>query len=250
MQIAGAPDQVPRGATWVNVDIFGDGSQPQPPGMYEKFVTDRREREKFGEALLYLANVSGPALYHCEAGKDRTGWTSMLLQTIAGVPQAVIMRDYLASNNYFGQTVVEQGWLQAGFDKVNEMYGSMNAYLMQGIGLTQADIYVLRGKMVYFAELPGKAGLSAMPRPVPDSECVAEFSAIGPLHRLQLLSSVGHRRWHALGGRDAGWRPNPCGRCLISHASAFMDRRRDLALRGRPGSPRGSGPSLGGGKRG
>ena len=47
----------------------------------------------------------------------------MLLQTIAGVPQAVIMRDYLASNNYFGQTVVEQGWLQAGFDKVTACMG-------------------------------------------------------------------------------------------------------------------------------
>jgi protein tyrosine/serine phosphatase len=156
-QIADRPDQVPRGATQVKVDIFGPDPQPVQPQMYEYFVTVPREREKFGEALLYLANVSGPALYHCEGGKDRTGWTSMLLQTIAGVPQAVIMRDYLASNAYWHDpAAVEQGWLQTGFDKVAEMYGSMNAYLMQGIGLTQADIYVLRGKMVYFAELPGQ----------------------------------------------------------------------------------------------
>ena len=50
--------------------------------------------------MLDLANVSGPALYHCQAGKDRTGWTSMLLQTIAGVPQETIMKDYMASNHY------------------------------------------------------------------------------------------------------------------------------------------------------
>jgi protein-tyrosine phosphatase len=71
-QIAGAPDQVPRGATWVNVNIFGSDPQPEPPQMYENFVTIARERAKFGEALLHLANASGPALYHCEAGKDRT----------------------------------------------------------------------------------------------------------------------------------------------------------------------------------
>ena len=36
----------------------------------------------------------------------------------------------------------------------------MNAYLTQGLGLTQADIYVLRGKMVYYSELPGQSGFA------------------------------------------------------------------------------------------
>ena len=99
-------------------------------------------------------------MYHCSYGKDRTGWTSMLLQTIAGVPSATIMRDYLASNNYFGQTVVQQQWLQAGLDQIQASYGSMYAYLTEGLGLTQADIYVLRAKMVYYAELPGQTGFS------------------------------------------------------------------------------------------
>ncbi len=36
----------------------------------------------------------------------------------------------------------------------------MNAYLTQGLGLTQADIYVLRAKMVYYAELPGQSRFS------------------------------------------------------------------------------------------
>jgi len=32
----------------------------------------------------------------------------------------------------------------------------MQAYLMQGLGLSQADIYVLRAKMVYYTRLPGQ----------------------------------------------------------------------------------------------
>ncbi len=154
-------DRVPEGAAWVNVNILGN----QPPTasgvpLYQSFVTNTGEAAAFGTALRDLANVSGPALYHCSYGKDRTGWTSMLLQTIAGVPSVTIMRDYLASSNYFGQTVVQQQWLQAGLNQITASYGTMNAYLTQGLGLTQADIYVLRAKMVYYAELPGQSVFS------------------------------------------------------------------------------------------
>ena len=156
-------DWAPQGAAWVNVNIFG---AQQPPTtlsnvqLYQSFVTNAGEAAAFGAALLDLARASGPAMYHCSFGKDRTGWTSMLLQTIAGVPSATIIRDYLASNNYLGQPAVQQQWLQAGLNQITASYGTMNAYLAQGLGLTQADIYVLRAKIVYYAELPGQSGFS------------------------------------------------------------------------------------------
>ena len=82
----------------------------------------------------------------------------MLLQSIAGVPSATIMWDYLASNNYIGlgtnQPYVQRQWLQAGLDQITASYGSMYAYLTKGLGLTQA------AKMVYYAELPGRSGFS------------------------------------------------------------------------------------------
>ena len=123
-------DRVPEGATWVNVNIFG--TQPPAPVnnlLYQNFVTNAGEAAAFGTVLRDLANVSGPALYHCSAGKDRTGWTSMLLQTIAGVPSATIMRDYLASNNYIGQVLdigqpmVQQQSLQVGSIKSRRRMG-------------------------------------------------------------------------------------------------------------------------------
>ena len=43
--------------------------------------------------LIDLANA-------LHAGRDRTGWTAALLQTIAGVSSATIMKDYLATNLY------------------------------------------------------------------------------------------------------------------------------------------------------
>ena len=50
--------------------------------------------------LLDLAHSDGPVLYHCSGGKDRTGWTSFLLQTIAGVDMATRVQDYMATNLY------------------------------------------------------------------------------------------------------------------------------------------------------
>ncbi len=159
-------DRAPQGASWVNVNIYGAPlpSTSAGPQLYRNFVTDPSEAAAFGTVLRDLANVSGAALYHCSAGKDRTGWTSMLLQSIAGVPQATIMQDYLASNNYIGmasnlgQPYVTKAWLEDGLDQITATYGSMYAYLTQGLGLTQADIYVLRAKMVYYAQLPQQSG--------------------------------------------------------------------------------------------
>jgi len=169
------PDRVPAGAAYVNVSILGN--PPSPPGptdaqLYISFVNVASEAQAFGTVLKDIANASGPVLYHCSFGKDRTGWTSMLLQTIAGVPmgstasppaQGTIMFDYLASNSYLhDQTAVQQGWLQAGLAQIATQYSQysdpMYAYLTQGLGLTLADIYVLRAKMVYYAELPGQTG--------------------------------------------------------------------------------------------
>lgn len=191
-EISGGHDWVPNGATFTNINIFGTPAPPPPDlvttqlqainymrGMYQAFVADSLQRAKLQQVMLYLANTTDPADYHCSAGKDRTGWTSAVLQSIAGVPQAKIMQDYMATNNYLvtpiadlsayytalGQSYlipiidVRPEYLQASFDQVIAEYGSMENYLTRGLGLTQADIYVLRAKMVYYATLPGQSGM-------------------------------------------------------------------------------------------
>jgi protein-tyrosine phosphatase len=187
-------DILPIGTNYTWVNIYGTISPPStststPPvtdkasavtymkTTYQNFVTDPVQRAAFHTVLIDLANEADPALYHCSGGKDRTGWTSMLLQSIAGVSPTTIMQDYLASNNYMAASIaqilkdypgevykvmlgVRRGFLQAGLDQVIASYGSLNAYLIQGLGLTQADIYVLRAKMVYYSTLPGQSGLA------------------------------------------------------------------------------------------
>nr|WP_205299999.1 tyrosine-protein phosphatase [Pantoea sp. Tr-811] len=194
-EIAATPDTLPAGASYTNIDIIGSTtsgsnitnlsftSAAQARAMMEEtnraFVSDAGMRGQFAVLFNELASADGAALFHCTAGKDRTGWTAAVLLSIAGVDQATIMSNYLATNDYTAARVaatlaampasmaqiyapllgVEASYLQAGLDEVTAEYGSMDNYLKQGLGLSQETLYVLRGKMVSYASLPGEAGL-------------------------------------------------------------------------------------------
>jgi protein tyrosine/serine phosphatase/uncharacterized protein YhjY with autotransporter beta-barrel domain len=194
-EIAATPDTMLSGATWQNIDIIGSTtsganittvslkSAADAIAMMEQtnraFVSDAGMRGQFGKLFNELASVDAAQLFHCTAGKDRTGWTAAVLQSIAGVDNATIMANYLATNDYTAARVaatlkampasmaavyepllgVQASYLQAGLDEVTAQYGSMDNYLKQGLGLSQETIYVLRGKLVEYNSLPGQAGL-------------------------------------------------------------------------------------------
>ena len=194
-EIAATPDTMLTGASYENIDIIGSTtsgsnittvsfkSAADAIAMMEQtnraFVSDAGMRSQFTRLFNELASVEGAALFHCTAGKDRTGWTAAVLQSIAGVDNATIMSNYLATNDYTAARVaatlgslppamatiyapllgVEASYLQAGLDEVTAQYGSMDNYLKQGLGLSQETLYVLRGKMVYYNSLPGQVGL-------------------------------------------------------------------------------------------
>ncbi len=194
-EIAATPDTALHGATWSNIDIIGSTasgsnvttvsftSAAQAMAMMQDtnraFVSDAGMRGQFKTLFNELAAVDGAALFHCTAGKDRTGWTGAVLLSIAGVDNTTIMNNYLATNDYTAARVaatlaamppamaaiyapllgVEASYLQAGLDQVSAQYGSMDNYLKQGLGLSQETLYVLRAKMVSYNSLPGQAGL-------------------------------------------------------------------------------------------
>ena len=194
-EIAATPDTMLSGASWQNIDIIGSTtsganittvsfkSAADAIAMMEQtnraFVSDAGMRGQFATLFNELASVDGAQLFHCTAGKDRTGWTAAVLQSIAGVDNATIMANYLATNDYTAARVaatlkalppsmaaiyapllgVEASYLQAGLDEVTAQYGTMDNYLKQGLGLSQETLYVLRGKLVEYNSLPGQSGL-------------------------------------------------------------------------------------------
>lgn len=194
-EIASSPDVMPDGATYTNIDIIGNAasgsnitsitfsSAAEAKAMMQQtnvsFVSDAGMRSQFSTLFNDLASADGAALFHCTAGKDRTGWTAAMLLSIAGVDKATIMENYLATNDYTRQRIeatlammppamaeiyepllgVDASYLQAGLDEITREYGSVDNYLKQGLGLSQETLYVLRGKMVHYGQLPGQSGL-------------------------------------------------------------------------------------------
>ena len=109
-----------------------------------------------GEAILgafrALLACDGAVLFHCAAGKDRTGIFAMLLQALAGVEWADILADYTVSELYLegrttdisGSNVHNMRMLRAFLEKE---YGSAEKYLL-GLGASKKELDAFRSLFV------------------------------------------------------------------------------------------------------
>ncbi|MBT9779018.1 protein-tyrosine-phosphatase [Clostridium sp. MCC353] len=102
-----------NGALWKGVSLMGPVSADQIRvndhvvdtrtliRMYRQMI--RFSRPQIGEAVRFLIGSEGPGLFHCAAGKDRTGIIAMLLLGAVGVSKEDIISDYEMSHNYVTQ---------------------------------------------------------------------------------------------------------------------------------------------------
>lgn len=182
------PDVAIDGAEWrhhcvpgIPVDVIASLSTPEETYSamvenYRTFVSDPECRAGLAGFLTSLAETDGPQLFHCAAGKDRTGWAAALLQHIAGVDSDIINADYLLTDEYSvesrkatldavltvsGSTRApalepafrsDLAYLRIAFDEATKKYGDMDRYLSQGLGLTPATISKLRDRLVVNAQ--------------------------------------------------------------------------------------------------
>jgi protein-tyrosine phosphatase len=71
--------------------FFGDGDQ-RISAAYLKMIADADGR--FAAAVQLLADLAGPAVFHCAAGKDRTGLLAAFVLDLLGVDDDLIADDY------------------------------------------------------------------------------------------------------------------------------------------------------------
>lgn len=150
------PDRRIPGAKQVTADVLGQVSPltlVDVQSAYPEFVNNANARNQIRATLIEIkaAAASGKtSLFHCSAGKDRTGWVAATLLTILGVDRATINADYLASNYYRHASAnnpldgVNMGMLNAAYSAANRKYGSMDGYIRKGLRLTEGDIASLR----------------------------------------------------------------------------------------------------------
>ncbi|WP_405424690.1 tyrosine-protein phosphatase [Streptomyces erythrochromogenes] len=170
-------DKVPAGAAYVVADVFaGSGSfqtMPRTPDEAVKAMVDaeRAMVSGAGGKKAYAQVLEGierdrdrSVLFHCTAGKDRTGWANAALLTALGVPRQTVEADYLASNDYrraandaiLSHLPAQQAavykplldvrpeYLNAGYDEVGATYGSFDRYLKDGLGIDARELKQLK----------------------------------------------------------------------------------------------------------
>jgi protein-tyrosine phosphatase len=125
---------------------------------YRGFV--RHSTPRFAEFFRHLLASNEPTVFHCTAGKDRTGFAAALLLKAVGASDHDVMQDYLLTNDrlqmpaHTWQTIpreamevlwrVQPAFLQAAFDEVDAGYGSLDRYLREGLGLGDGERERLR----------------------------------------------------------------------------------------------------------
>ncbi|MEH0984235.1 tyrosine-protein phosphatase [Micromonospora sp. CPCC 205556] len=149
------------------------GTPAAMAAIYRWFVTGESARAGFGGAVRLAAQPGNlPLLFHCSAGKDRTGWLAVVLLTALGVDDAAIRDDYLCNNELTAslrevlleamvsrhptldpETVrpvleVRAEYLDAAYDEVRRVHGSFDAYLRDGLGVTDELREALRDNLL------------------------------------------------------------------------------------------------------
>ncbi|MFC3740071.1 tyrosine-protein phosphatase [Paractinoplanes deccanensis] len=174
-EVAAGPDRIPAGTKYVFANVAGTSdtglggySLETEAGGVALMVAGEKSMVSADSARkayhTFLTTVADPraagVLYHCTAGKDRTGWASAALLTALGVPRATVFEDYLLSNSclaasnaaalaavpasiragYKAVLDVRAEYLQSGFDEVAAKFGTFDGYLREGLGISARSL--------------------------------------------------------------------------------------------------------------
>lgn len=186
------PDVLVDGVKWVALPILDDdetestqtvqslqqlysltprGGYLRMLNVYCQLVVSNQAQMAYTRFFRYLLahGQRETILFHCTAGKDRTGIVAALVLAALGVERQVIYEDYLLTNRYSRGRVnrrlaeaqraamndeflasirdlslVSRDYLDRVCDIIDEEYGGMRRYLENQIGLTQDDFQQLR----------------------------------------------------------------------------------------------------------
>jgi protein-tyrosine phosphatase len=136
--------------------------------FYSNIESYSKRYKPMFDALINNSDDSA-LVYHCTAGKDRTGIATALILYALGVDEQIIISDYLATNFYrksdngrmrkmlmdtyhMNELVVDdvlgvkESYLKATFQAITNKYGSINNFLQSEMGLTKSAIKKLKKK--------------------------------------------------------------------------------------------------------
>lgn len=194
------PDQVPAGARLIVADVMAagvTGGDSVPARLdsvlgnpavadehlgngkaekllcdaYRAFVTSESACGAYRLLLSALAEPDcGPLLFHCTAGKDRTGWAATVILLLLGADEATVQEEYLSVNPAvraaFAPLIdrfteaggdpeisdailgVRPAYLTAALEEMERGYGGVEAYVRDGLGVPDEAVDRIRARYV------------------------------------------------------------------------------------------------------
>ncbi|MFF0748424.1 tyrosine-protein phosphatase [Streptomyces sp. NPDC004267] len=141
---------------------------------YRAFVSTDSARASYRAFLTALGDpAAGPVLFHCTAGKDRTGWAATVLLSLLGADEETVLTEYLAVNpgvrEAFAPLIegftlqggdpelalallgVVPAYLEAALDEVAVRHGTMEKYVREGLGVPDEVTGVIRERLTVYA---------------------------------------------------------------------------------------------------
>jgi protein-tyrosine phosphatase len=180
-EVKTAPDKIPAGTMRISLpagsENVGDSNYMKNMGRYMKsdsflisfytVLTPFKDRYMpLFDSLISNKNAS-PILFHCTAGKDRTGIAAALILYALGVNEETIFNDYEATNyyrrnenakaiaqmtKYYGMDEkvassmmgAKKEYIQSTFTTIKAQYGTIDNYLEKVMGLNAKKIKQLK----------------------------------------------------------------------------------------------------------
>jgi protein-tyrosine phosphatase len=147
------PGLIPE-ATWEHIPIgdrwFQEGFEYSEDAesqgrFYVSMVRDHPEAwVRF--LRVFARTESFGVLYHCTAGRDRTGVATALLLETLRVPRAEVVDDYLLSNAVFQESVQAPEVLDPLFRTIDRA-GGIDRFL-GGLGIAAEELSAIRGNLL------------------------------------------------------------------------------------------------------
>lgn len=156
--------------------LNGEITEQQARDMTAKFYADAVTVNigSVKDILKQITSSDQPVLYHCSAGKDRTGIVSALILSILNVDRQVIVDDFMVSNYYrraraektlgkakLGRIIkpklnmdaieilstVDESFINATFNAIDSTYGGMEPFIENELGIDKAARRMLIEKL-------------------------------------------------------------------------------------------------------
>ncbi len=154
----------------IMIAAFNDKAKSFAREMYPLLVMRPECQQQFAAFLREVVETTeGTVFFHCTQGKDRTGLAAAFLLSALGIDRETVIADFDKTNEVYARDVrkycrrvkffggkeeelaVVKSFIGANTDNfiraldlINAEYGSMDVYLREVLGLTEADLKTLK----------------------------------------------------------------------------------------------------------